>query len=49
VVVAKGETLRSIAQHWHTTVTTLMQENNLVREDIDTGTRLKLPLAADER
>jgi LysM repeat protein len=49
VVVAEGETLSAIARRWNTTVTALMMLNDLVREDVPIGTRLKLPPATPSR
>ena len=49
VLVAKGETLYTIARRWHTTVNALMQENNMVREYVSPNTLLRLPLAVAER
>lgn len=46
IVVAKGETLRALAKRWGTSVTAIMMLNDLVREDVAPGTRLKLPPAA---
>ncbi len=46
VVVGEGETLASIAQRWGVTVPSLMMANDLVRDHVAPGTRLKLPLAA---
>jgi LysM repeat protein len=45
VVVAEGETLADIARRWHTSVPALMMLNNLVRERVEPGQRLKLPPA----
>ena len=45
VVVAAGETLAMLAKRWDTTVPALMMANNLVREQVAPGTRLKLPPA----
>ncbi len=43
VVVASGETLASLARRWGTTVPALMMANNLVRERVEPGQRLRLP------
>ena len=45
VVVAQGESLAALARRWDTTVPALMMANNLVREQVAPGTRLKLPPA----
>ncbi|MEQ1833735.1 MAG: PorV/PorQ family protein [Candidatus Eisenbacteria bacterium] len=45
VVVAAGETLATLAKRWDTTVPALMMANDLVREQVTPGTRLKLPPA----
>jgi LysM repeat protein len=49
VVVAEGETLAAIARRWNTTVTALMMLNDLVRDQVPVGTRLKLPPATPAR
>jgi LysM repeat protein len=46
VVVGEGETLASIAKRWGVTVPSLMEANDLVRDRVSPGTRLKLPPAA---
>lgn len=45
VVVAHGETLATIARRWDTTAAAIMMTNDLVREQVAPGTRLKLPPA----
>jgi len=45
VVVAEGETLADLARRWRTTVPALMMLNNLVRERVEPGQRLRLPPA----
>jgi len=46
IVVAEGETLAMIAKRWSVTVPALMMANDLVRDSVSPGTRLKLPRAA---
>lgn len=46
LVVGEGETLASIARRWGVTVPALMEANDLVRDRVPPGTRLKLPPAA---
>ncbi len=43
VVVSGGENLYQIAKRWDSSVPAIMMENNLVREDVHAGQKLKLP------
>jgi LysM repeat protein len=43
VIVAPGETLAMIARRWGTTVPAMMMANNLVRDTVSPGKRLRLP------
>lgn len=43
VTVEKGETLESIAKKWGTSAAAIMMENNMVRAQVKTGQKLKLP------
>jgi LysM repeat protein len=43
VTVRKGETMADIARQWHTSVAAIMMQNNLVREQVSPGQKLKMP------
>jgi LysM repeat protein len=43
IVVAPGETLDGIAKRWGTTVTAIMETNNLVNDRVAPGQQLRLP------
>lgn len=45
IVVGEGETLVMLAKRWSVTVPALMMANDLVRESVAPGTRLRLPRA----
>ena len=49
ITVSAGETLPLLAQRWQTSVTALMMLNELVREELKAGARLKLPPATPAR
>jgi len=40
-----GETLAALAQRWGTTVTAIMEANNLVNDRVAPGKQLRLPPA----
>ena len=45
IVVMPGETLAALAQRWGTTVTAIMEANNLVNDRVAPGKQLRLPPA----